>query len=464
MSPAAQQEWSPFFRSWANYAQRCMRGAPTELVEGLPPLSDYCYLDHFDHFQELYSSGKFTESTSCHLQGLVMVVSVELETAKIAADFIAEQLGGARRIDVYHLINPSLLSHACGKGQGVVGCAVVRDSAGGIRKLLTKYANFISIILFQSSEDDVLALFPAKEAKMAIGLLEGWKKTTCARVIELPGSSLLGPDGEGSGDGRNLTPSAEFSTLLSTLRTQTVLNERPGVFVFFPSIPGTGKSTCVFEIEKLLREAVSNRNVIVQVGDATKEPFWPLAKRIGQRDTSSVFIADKNAPVAVWSTIGKICASNQALAVPVLPDASALRTTRVVGLRRKDGSTRSDAVHVYPFSLQYLAVCIARVMGRPAASHAGKLDRSTGRACMIVIKFFALYRSISAEQFLGTLNLKIAGAGALVSPAPIVVPFFGNGNGSESLPDDLEQVLLEALRCQVRARRRSDIVEPQIAV
>jgi hypothetical protein len=437
-----------------------MRGDRMEEAKDLPPLTEYYYLDHLELFQVLYKAGRCTasaetEASDCLLQGVVIVISARLESAKIVADYIAEQLGRAKRIDEVRQVTERFMGRACERGMGYVCAAVVQDGTGGIRKLLTKYADFVSIVLFQCSEVDISGLLPAEEVKKAENMMIGWRKTRCARVIELPGSSLFDPDDMDTGEKRSLRPLDTFSEMLLQLKRSPDVDERPGILVFFPSVPGSGKSACVTGIDKEVANALvsvdnkPDRNIFVQVGDTTKEKFWPLVKRTRQRDCSCIYIADKNAPSSAWGTVANICSTTKALAVPVLPDASAIRTTRIVGMRKPDGSFIAEAVHIYPFSLQYLAVCIARVMERTEGSHAGKLDRSTARACMIVVKFFALYRAMSADNFFDKLTTNLSSAGALVTPAPIEIPFFRQGSGTKSLPEDLEQVLIEALRAQV---------------
>lgn len=465
MSQTAQQEWNPFFRSWAHYAQQCLNGKPSGEGKDLPPLSESYYLDHLELVQRLYKAGKLTLSddmyfSNCDFQGLVIAVSAKRETSKIVADYIAEQLGGAKQIDDVDQVNNSMIATACEKGKGYVCNAAVGDRFSGIRKLMKDFGDFVSIVLFQCSEADIKGLLlPENEEKVALSMMNGWRSTRCSRVIELPGTSLFDLSGINTDEGLSIRPSAAFTEMLLLLMKSPVLDERPGLLVFFPSIPGSGKSTCVTGMEKDVADALvgvgkeSNRNVFVQVGDKTKEKFWRLVKRTRIKVHSCINIADKNAPPSAWGIVADICVATKALAVPVFPDASAIRTTRIVGVRKPDSTAIVEVVHVYPFSLQYLAVCIARVTERPAGSHAGRLDRSTERACLIVVKFFALYRAISAEDFLDMLMTKLTSAGALVTPAPIQIPFFESRRNKENFPADLKQVLAEALSAQVSKQK-----------
>jgi hypothetical protein len=457
ISQSAQQTWLPFFRAWAVYAKLCLDGKPpTEEAKALPTLDESNYLGHLELFQELYERGDIMidneVSKDCLLRGLLVVVALERETADRVAACIAEQLGGARRIHGVDQIAADVMVMSCESGKGHVCSAVVDDGPSGVRKLCKNYADFISIAIFQCSEDDIARSLLPQQNKTS-GFLKGWRKTRCAKIYELEGGSMDG-DAMETDDNLSFETSDTFREMLAELKRNSVVDERPGLLVFFPGIPGCGKSAYSGVDEKELQEVLDgkedtpSRKLIVQVGDKTNEKYWPLVRRMRLKDRSSVYIADKNVPRTSWGMVGDICAATKALAVPVIPDRRALRTTRIEGLRKPDGTLVSDRVHVYPFSLPYLAVCVARIMDRPAGSHAGKLDSSTARACMVVVKFFSLYRNLSADEFVDDLTAKFSEAGALVSSDPIEVPFFRE-NGDEKLPDDLEGILEEALRCQV---------------
>jgi hypothetical protein len=129
------------------------------------------------------------------------------------------------------------------------------------------------------------------------------------------------------------------------------------------------------------------------------------------------------------------------VAVPILPDDNALHTTLVEGAKQ------------YPFSLHYLAVCMSRVMARPASSHAGNLDSSTDLACMVVVKFFGLYRGMCASEVLSSIHRALQRQGAMISFASIRVPFFVQTHVPD-LPSELVEALHDAIRIQVRISPR----------
>ena len=193
----------------------------------------------------------------------------------------------------------------------------------------------------------------------------------------------------------------------------------------------------------------AKRKVVVHVGDAVKKKFWPLLTEDRKRDPSCVCIADKNAPAPSWNIVADACSKSRGVPVPVFPDCASLETTSIKGVIKPDLKNDPKLEHYYPFSLSYLAVCLARVLERPPRTHQGKLDTGTEHACMIVIMFYSLYRNISAEDFSETLNGKLAYSGALEPLKNVELPFFANEK-APILPSDLRDTLCEALKFQVR--------------
>jgi hypothetical protein len=458
ISKNARRQWTPYLVAWAQYVRAYNQGTIYDDATHLPPLSNGCYLDHLLLAQELRKAGKLldVETSKSNLQGLVLVVALTETGANRVADYIAAKVGGARRVKGIDKNMRSVLISACNKGEGCVCSIVLDETTKKQHDSLKSYEKFISIVFCDCSDESIRSSFPDEatlpDAPLAserrgklLSSLKKWKVTKCARSIELSSdNSVLDLDVAAME-----TDETMLALFLSQIQQPLVTDERPGILVFFPSIPGSGKSSCVAGLQEQLRDVLSGRRLIVQEGDKTKEDFWSQARRTRQCDYGSVYITDKNTPAATWSNVGDICAATKALAVPVVPDSLALRTTRLIGFRTMDGSFVDHVEHVYPFSLHFLAVCIARVIGRVAGSHAGKLDQSTPRAGLIVVGFFALYRSIRAEDFVDTLVKELSQTGALVFPTPIKVPVFSDPGMVNAFPADLEDVLVEALRCHV---------------
>lgn len=445
----AKAKWRPYFTGWAQYAQPLLRsGNSNEHTVDLPPLSEHAYLDHLQYFTDLYDSGKCkVNECNSSFQGLVVIVAPKIELSGKMADYIAQRLGGAQRRTGMNDVTPSTMEVACTPGQGIVCNVTIDKSYTVIRKhLLKDFEEFVSIILIQC--DDVMTELRDSASKEMIGYLKGWKSTRGARNVEIPDRF---DSHENLMDDPSFQPSSVLDEVISQLKRPIVEDSRPGILIFFPTIPGSGKSSMVTNIDKEINNAISvcDRKIYIDESDCFKGKFWPHISKTRRRCYSAINIADKNAPTSAWGTIGTICAATKALGVPVIPDRLALQTNSVVGARRKDGTFHDALVHTYPFSLSYLAVCMTRVLLRPAGTHAGQLDQSNDRLCMIVIKFYSFYRNLSPEQLLGTMSTTLGSAGAHVTAAPIEVPFF-RSNCEIKIPEDLENILLEALRCQVR--------------
>jgi hypothetical protein len=328
-----------------------------------------------------------------------------------------------------------------------------------LRKILKYGADGVSIVLFGCSEADIVGTNPSDEASKLMGILRNWKKTRCSCVCELPSSFLVGDRNAESDTGSTLQPNDTFHETVSRIRDVSnalkPFDSRPGGLVFFPGIPGCGKSSLLGDATvnelRAVVQAIDRerpRKLVVQVGDKTRQKFWPLVRQDRLLDRSCVYFADKNVPYQTWPPVAEICTATKGVAVPIIPDATAFRTTKLQYFRRANGDL-VEKEHFYPFSLQYLAVCMARVVARPAGGHDGKLDSGAARACMIVAKFFSLYRNIGSEDFYERMKSCFNRDGALLSK-PVEVPFFTENGGSEPLPADLEETLMQLLQVQVR--------------
>jgi hypothetical protein len=240
-----------------------------------------------------------------------------------------------------------------------------------------------------------------------------------------------------------ITKEIEESTESSSNEVQQM-----GMLVFVPGIVGCGKSSLFGSktAAELKDRLPSGRELKIRMGDLTKGRYWPQVQK--ELQPQSIYLADKNVPGSEsWSYVADVCAATSTLGVPLVPDEAALRTTRASGMRLPNGDFVADRIHVYPFSLRYLAVCMARVNQRPPRSHPGKLDSATTRASFVVIKFFSLYRRISADDFLKKMRHKFQSRGAKLAWSPIQVPFFKEN--ATSLPRDLVENLMDALHVQV---------------
>ena len=453
ISQESQIHWQPFFQAWGIYANACLFGPVKDFViTTLPPMTEEFYLTHLTHFSPLYTAGKFDctngiSSQNAHstFRALVVIVALTVEMSEKLADFISFQLGGIKCIkNLDEITDQDMTMMKADKGGGLVCSCVLESGLGRLRKFNKKHADSISVIIYGCADENIDAMrVMENDQKTLRGQKNACLKLRCKYVTEVASSDVF-------------ETSEELSYTLSRLRELSnsvpICDSRAGILVFFPGIPGSGKSTlCNVDTIASLKGSCSTlvgRQVLSLIGDVynkKKPSYWAHIKEARMASPSSVYIADKNAPATAWRTVGE--ATCKGTSIPVIPDEKALATTSIVGIRFPDGTIDSSSNHIYPFSLHYLAVCMARVLARPPRSHSGKLDSAVPIACMIVVKFFGFYRHIAADEFVHNIRGKIEAAGALSTGRPIQVPFFVV-DLLPDLPEDLKEALTYSIQLQ----------------
>ena len=166
-------------------------------------------------------------------------------------------------------------------------------------------------------------------------------------------------------------------------------------------------------------------------GDRTAGKFYQVVTKQRLTKPSSVAILDKNVPPVSFPSVDTLCVHSTSLALPVLP--TGMVDTYV---------SNESLSFLFPFSLQFLAACMSRVLNRSAASHPGKLDAATETACMVVVKFYCFYYNMSAARLKERL-LKIGHFGEV-----LLVPFFKD-EMLPNLPTDLKDALQDAVVLQM---------------
>ena len=485
MSVEAKAKWQPFFSAWGKYAHKCLTEEDCEYSNTqLPKLCDAYYLEHLEYFSKLYESGEIVgdsgEDSASSLRGLLFVVGLDKERANVAAETISKRLGGVTIRKGLNALAQEDWEMACLIRRSGIICSLTADTGTkSVRQRLKDYGEAMYGVLIGcdevaieshcermkavSEEENSKETSKKFNPKKLKGLATSWRRTGFSKVYEISdfdfdNNSKVIEDGNEDATAQDVGALDKIvDDLINASASVPKRDERPGLLVFFPGIPGSGKSTlCTNEMEAdlctMINEAAESetkvkdanevappRQVIVLVSDEVKKKYWPLVKVEKIKTPSSVLIADKNAPPAGWTTVVQACSAGKSIAVPVLPDAAALHTTLVEGAGQ------------YPFSLHYLAVCMARVMTRPPESHAGKLDRATDLACMVVVKFYSFYRGIAAEELLPSIEGAMKRGGVKMSCDPVTVPFFAQEN-LPSLPTELSDALNDAIRIQVYGR------------
>lgn len=157
-------------------------------------------------------------------------------------------------------------------------------------------------------------------------------------------------------------------------------SEGKGMIVFFPGIPGCGKSALCKELLRNPGGLADGKTMHTLMGDLVKGRYWPQLAEERRRQTSptAITLADKNAPnVEVWKSIQNMCQSTSAIGVPVVPD--------------------SQGADLNPFSLEVLALFMYRVLQR--VNHPGNLDKNSPNAGYVLLMFYNLYEGKDRKEF-----------------------------------------------------------------
>jgi hypothetical protein len=477
MPASAYETWQPYFQAWSRYVQNYLnRERRVEVVES-------SYLDHLEEFDRLYKSGSLPASATAAsaasgniLRGLLVVAAVDERMSRAVADALSRHLtGGAPPVDLAH-VTPDQLWVSRDPGCGMIATAQITQHLGAMRKLVNgqKQNNkesslasaSVSIVLVGCSAQDVEALdsIDGKEKKKAVGMMTAWRKVECGNIFDVA-RSIVADDGSINPDSSDLQQTVDAVRKVGD--SLPVSDARTGIVVFCPGIPGCGKSSLVVEetrqaIRASLKrlDADNPRRLVVLTGDQVKEKYWPLVVQQRLQDPSSVLFTDKNAPLPSWDTVAEAAVKSKSVAVAITYP-SVLQTTTITGTRDADGTLLGEQNHCYPFSLDYLAVCLLRVLDRKAGNHEGKLDSGTHRACMIVVKFFGLYKGLLAEEFEQRMSNYFEHAGATLSRPSIAVPFFKSER--PGLPSDLQDLLIEAVQANVRPQMHDCVCVHQLS-
>lgn len=196
------------------------------------------------------------------------------------------------------------------------------------------------------------------------------------------------------------------------------------LLVFFPGIPGCGKSA----ITQILLEAPDwlgdGRALESLSGDAfgdgkQKKGYWrEVSKwRTKEENQGKNLIADKNAPnLDVWEQIQAICDRTVAVGVPVVPD--------------------SPGTEHNPFDPRVLALFIFRVLQRKG--HQGRLDGDSLNPGQVLLEFRRLYAPRTREDLLADLTAMFGH----VVKLPVV------REGAAELPREIEELIARGIELE----------------
>jgi len=332
-------------------------------------------------------------------------------------------------------------------GNSIICLASIENDLGNLRKLSKSYSDAINLVHVGNCEEDLetslarMDINDNKRLKKVKGMAQAWRKAKCNNMLQLPKEASMQPNVDATVCFLRNDETAKV--VMQTIATQNQTDDdRPGLIVYFPSIPGSGKSSLCSNIEEATIASCGDRSVIVREGDAVKGKFYnEIEKDIFTR-RGCICVLDKNVPPISFSSVHDLCSVSNCISAAVLP--AGMQDT-VVG---------ND---VYPFSLEFLAACMNRVLSRKQNSHSGKLDSATPNCCMIVAKFYCFYRHLSVS----VLRERLLNVGT--ANQPIEIPFFPR-NEVPTLPEELRLALEKAIYVLARDINSTDVNDVESAL
>lgn len=440
VSDASMTKWVPFFKSWALYCT-------SSLPDRLPPLTSNTYLQHYEEFEKMYNNDHFSipSTNECLYRGLIVLVGVSKDVLESLAVAVSRELNCQRIVrNMVEISERDVLLSVHQNGNSIICLASIEDDLGNIRKLSKSCSDAINIVHVGNFEDDLeaslsqMGIDDNKRLKKLNGMAKAWRKAKCNSMLQLPKEASMQPDLDATVGFLRKDDTAK--DVMQTIASLNQTDDRPGLIVYFPSIPGSGKSALCSGIDEATLANCNDRSVIVKEGDAVKGKFYNEIEK--DMLTNRIAVLDKNVPPISFSSIHSLCSVSNCISAAVLP------------LGMQDTVVGND---VYPFSLEFLATCMNRVLSRKQHSHIGKLDSATPNCCMIVAKFYCFYRRFSVS----VLRERLLNVGT--ANEPIEYPFF-QPSELPPLPEEVKLALQRAIHILARDINCTDVSDAESAL
>jgi len=195
--------------------------------------------------------------------------------------------------------------------------------------------------------------------------------------------------------------------------------------ITFPAIPGSGKSTLASEkIRRRIAELTGYEVFFLDGDDPVfkKAKYWPTLwdhiNLLPLYGGKYLFIASKNAPVGgkgdLYKDIREKCPAGVKFAVALA----------------EEGGITPDG---FPFSLEYLALCMSRVVRRTKQDHNGLFGRD---AWQISTMFYNIYAGLSRRDMLKRI--------AVLTESVIDLPVVSKE--APQMPEELQALLHSCIR------------------
>lgn len=191
-------------------------------------------------------------------------------------------------------------------GGYIIGTSLDNGPGVNIRtvKDLSANGHNIYLVLVGCSATEIeQQLLERNNAKKLLGLASGWRKIIYKELIEIPRERFFTNESASAASPTEIgqvQSCEELSKLFQALekdKNSTNKARKTGVFIFFPSIPGSGKSSLcevfkphLLNCETECYEKLKDREIAVKVADNTKGKYYLQASREKCLKPSSIYV------------------------------------------------------------------------------------------------------------------------------------------------------------------------------
>jgi len=182
-----------------------------------------------------------------------------------------------------------------------------------VRDLSGKGHNVFLVLVGCTAAEIEKSTYASANAKKLIGIASGWKKCNCKEIIEIPRERFFTDNSEhsvASFDVGRLKSCQELAQLYQTLeksKKSSTDDGKIGALIFFPSIPGSGKSSlceCLKPHQLTdgseYYEKLKDRDIVVKEGDNTMGKYYPLVTREKCMKPSSIYVSSISSIHESW--------------------------------------------------------------------------------------------------------------------------------------------------------------------
>ena len=239
------------------------------------------------------------------------------------AKLLSQELGGVHTYDSIEELKGCQGAIQASTGGGLVVSATVED-VKRLRSHMKGIDSNLYVILVGCDETSIEASARSNQ-KTLMGLVRAWQHNHHAAMVVNVASSPVW-EAQAVTDSMDTDQILPFEAgeelkrvamqLMKHSNQNQAMDIRRGLLVFFPGIPGCGKSAlsgaasqqllktflATYQVDELSQCPPRELNVVV--GDRVRGSYWKHIHQLRHRHPATVLIADKNVPRDTWSIVG----------------------------------------------------------------------------------------------------------------------------------------------------------------